>query len=267
MNPSLNKDNLKVSIITVCYNAEEYIENAIQSVLNQTHKDIEYIIIDGKSTDRTLEIVGKYKDRIHAIISEKDNGVYNAMNKGIRNSTGDILYFLNSDDYFFDNVTVETIVKEFVEDNSSDLIYGRVKVINIPAQIQSQGNNFSINLGFNSKRELIQNHVCHQCIFVKKEVFNKFGLFNEKYKIFADFDWILRIYSRGVKIKFINRYVTFYNYQGLNYERRYMEGLYERYYVVSRHCSLYDFLWYAQDKLLKMINNTLLSKLSISSKK
>jgi glycosyltransferase involved in cell wall biosynthesis len=88
----------KVSVITVCYNAEEFIENAINSVLKQTYENLEYIIIDGASKDNTVSIINKYKSRITFFLSEPDNGMYEAMNKGIKAATGDVLYFLNSDD-------------------------------------------------------------------------------------------------------------------------------------------------------------------------
>ena len=91
---------MKISVITVCYNSENTIERTIKSVLSQTYQDIEYIIVDGLSTDKTLEIVNKYKDKIAKIISEKDTGLYDAMNKGIDNASGEYLMFLNSDDCF-----------------------------------------------------------------------------------------------------------------------------------------------------------------------
>jgi len=89
---------MKVSVITVCYNAVDCIENAIKSVLSQTYKNIEYIIIDGMSTDGTFDIINNYRDKISTFISEKDNGIYDAMNKGIGIAAGDVIYFLNSDD-------------------------------------------------------------------------------------------------------------------------------------------------------------------------
>ena len=101
----------KVSVITVCYNAEEFIENAINSVLNQTYINIEYIIIDGASKDSTVPIINKYKSKITFFLSEPDNGIYEAMNKGIKAATGDILYFLNSDDIFYDKYVIENVVK------------------------------------------------------------------------------------------------------------------------------------------------------------
>ena len=127
MNPSL-----KVSVITVCYNAEQHIEQAIQSVFSQTYKNIEYLIIDGKSTDGTLSIVNKYRARIDKIISEKDNGIYDAMNKGIQNASGDVMFFLNSDDRFYNYSIVETFVNKFSQDDKIGIVYGKVMPINMP---------------------------------------------------------------------------------------------------------------------------------------
>src|SRR3989338_780018 len=104
---------MKVTIITVCKNAQDTIEETIKSVASQDYKDIEYLIIDGKSTDETLKIINKYKNKIDNIISEPDKGIYYAMNKGIKRSTGDLVYFLNSGDLFFDKNTVLNVVKLF----------------------------------------------------------------------------------------------------------------------------------------------------------
>lgn len=113
---------LKVSVITACFNSEKTIEDTILSVLHQTYKNIEYIIIDGASTDGTLEIIQKYKDRIACVMSEKDEGIYNAMNKGIKRSSGDIIALLNSDDFYKDEFVVEKVVHEF-ENKNCDSVY------------------------------------------------------------------------------------------------------------------------------------------------
>ena len=119
-------ENIKISIITVCFNAQNVIEACIQSVLSQTYLNIEYVIVDGQSTDGTLSIVHKYKDRITKIISEKDTGIYDATNKGIQASNGDVVYFLNSDDRLYDDEVIENIIEQFKEDKSLDIVYGKV---------------------------------------------------------------------------------------------------------------------------------------------
>ena len=104
---------MKVSIITVCFNSAETIKDTIESVINQTYKEIEYIIVDGASSDGTMKIVDSYKKRISKIVSEPDDGLYDAMNKGIKIATGDIVGIINSDDFYTSNTIIEKYVKEF----------------------------------------------------------------------------------------------------------------------------------------------------------
>jgi glycosyltransferase involved in cell wall biosynthesis len=118
---------LKVSIVTVAYNSQQHIEDTIKSVLSQSYNKIEYIIIDGASKDNTINIVNKYKDKISCIISEPDKGIYDAMNKGIDNATGDIIGFLNSDDIFYDNEVVANIVNGF--DEKTDCIIANIAFV------------------------------------------------------------------------------------------------------------------------------------------
>lgn len=114
---------MKVSIITVTYNAEKYLENCIQSVLNQTHPDLEYIVIDGRSSDSTLEILEKYRSRISTIISEKDQGMYDALNKGIALASGEVVGLLNADDFFASDDVVSKLAEAF-ESSQADVLYG-----------------------------------------------------------------------------------------------------------------------------------------------
>ncbi len=117
---------MKVSIITVVYNNEQFIDSAIQSVLSQTHPNIEYIIVDGGSTDRTMEIVNAYREKIQTIISEPDKGLYDAMNKGMAVATGDVIGILNSDDVYFSNKVIEEVVEKFAIYNKADAVYGNI---------------------------------------------------------------------------------------------------------------------------------------------
>ena len=122
------KSNPRFSIITVSYNAKEDLEKSIKSVSNQTFKNYEYLVIDGNSTDGTKELLRKYDKEINYWVSEKDNGIYNAMNKGARVAKGDYLYFLNAGDTFSDKNSLEGVSREI--DNNQDLIYGRIRVVN-----------------------------------------------------------------------------------------------------------------------------------------
>ena len=236
-------ENPKISIITVCYNAEKTIEKTIKSIVSQAYKHIEYIIIDGASTDGTLNIIKRYKDNIDVLVSEKDNGIYDAMNKGINAATGDIIYLLNSDDYFFNDHIVDNIVKEFEENPELELIYGKVKFFNIPKERQFMRNYDDVTFEAKTMLQLIRLIIPNQCIFAKKSLFNKIGLNNTKYKSNADYDWFLRAVKNNTKMKFLNQYIAFYNYQGLSYKTRNVL-LAEKIIIVFRNISLPYFIIY-----------------------
>ncbi|MDY0386285.1 MAG: glycosyltransferase family 2 protein [Methanolobus sp.] len=174
-----------VTIITACFNSEEYIEETILSVINQTYTNIEYIIIDGKSMDSTLDIIKKYEEYISKLISESDDGVYDAMNKGIKNSTGDIIYFLNSGDHLFNKKTVENVVKQFT-DKSALAVYGNVQIINEKGKRKNiRGCSVTLN-------SLLYRRICHQTLFVSKKLFNDIGVFSSKYRLSADHEFIVK---------------------------------------------------------------------------
>ena len=199
---------MKASIITVCKNSEKCVERAIQSVLMQSYNDIEYIIIDGASTDKTLSIIEKYKENIDVLISEKDRGIYNAMNKGIVHSSGDVLYFLNSDDLLYDEDVINDVMSEFSRNSNLGVLYGNV--------IISDGQNEKIveyrNL---TKRFFYKNNLCHQAVFSRKKVFNEIGNFNENYKIHADIDWLMRAYFKtNTKFRYLDRIICIYSTLG-----------------------------------------------------
>lgn len=174
-----------VSVITACFNSEQYIEETILSVLGQTYPNIEYIIIDGGSKDSTLEIIKKYGDRVSKLISEPDEGVYDAMNKGITNSTGEIIYFLNSGDHLHDENTIEKVVNGF-SDTSIVAVYGNVQMIGEQGQKKhTRGCKVTHN-------SLLYRRICHQALFVKKRLFEEIGFFSTKYRLSADHEFIVK---------------------------------------------------------------------------
>lgn len=215
---------MKVSIITVCYNSEEYIEEAVKSALFQTYQNIEYIIIDGKSTDGTLNIINKYKDRISKIISEKDEGIYDAMNKGAQVATGDIIYFLNSDDRLIDKEVIMDAAKKFEENNKVSLIYG-----DVISEDRASGYEELWKFGDINNKNIIYEWLCHQGVFAKRYLFNKFGMFDTRYKIAADYDWLLKIFfNDNLRVVYFNRTIarfldggTHVKYRDLNDEERF----------------------------------------------
>jgi glycosyltransferase involved in cell wall biosynthesis len=203
--------NPNVSIITVCYNAEEFIENAINSVLNQRYTNIEYIIIDGSSTDNTVPIINKYKSKIAFFLSEPDNGMYEAMNKGIKAATGDILYFLNSDDIFYDEYIVENVVKMFQKNNDAELIYGPI-IIRYPTTNES----FIQTHDSITKSYFIEGAICQQAMFYKASSFKKCGLFDDTYKVVGDYEWVLRaFYKYNIKRKYYRGIIAIFRNGGM----------------------------------------------------
>ena len=188
---------MKVSVITVVFNGCSTIKDTITGVLNQTYKDIEYIIIDGGSTDSTMDIVDKYKDRISKIVSEPDKGLYDAMNKGIKLATGDIIGFLNSDDVFANDFVVESVVNKINETKSdlcySDLLYvdkyNLDKVIRCwKSGIYKEG---SFKYGWMPP---------HPTVYIKRWVYEKYGVFDLSLPMASDFEILFR-FMETYKIK------------------------------------------------------------------
>lgn len=183
------KKTLKVSIITVVRNGEKTIKNTIDSVLNQNYQNVEYIIVDGKSIDKTLEIIKTYEKRIDRFISEADKGIYDAMNKGLNLATGDIIGILNSDDFYIDSYVLEKIVNIFITNKIdslfADLIY--VKPDNLDKTIRYYDSSKCFPENF--KKAM---YPAHPTFFVKRDIYEKYGYFKTDYKIAADFDLIVR---------------------------------------------------------------------------
>ena len=191
------KFNMKVSIITVVYNNEQTIKDAIESVLSQTYKNIEYIIIDGASTDGTVDIIKNYDDKITKFISEKDNGLYDAMNKGIRLATGDIVGILNSDDFYASSNIIEKVTNELIK-NSVDSVYG--DLVYVDAKDTDKIVRYWSSKEYKDGLFKTGWHPAHPTFFVKREVYEKYGVFNLNFKIAADYEIMLRFLEK-YKIK------------------------------------------------------------------
>lgn len=192
---------MKVSIITCTYNSATTIADTITSVNNQTYDDIEHIIIDGCSSDNTVQVIHENASSRQVIVVEKDKGIYDAMNKGIQRATGDIVGILNSDDFFTDNYIVENIVDAFCE-NDIDAIYGDIHFVdpsNLDKCVRYYSSHvfrrFLMRLGFMP---------AHPSFYVRKECYDKYGLYAVDYKIAADFELLLRfIYLHKIKIYYL----------------------------------------------------------------
>ncbi|MHC4070458.1 MAG: glycosyltransferase family 2 protein [Planctomycetota bacterium] len=184
---------MKVSIITVCFNSAETIENTIKSILSQDYKNIEYIVVDGGSTDGTLEIISRYRHKIAKVISEPDKGIYDAMNKGLRSSTGDILATLNGDDVYAEQTTVSQMA-EFIESKDLDAAYG--DLIYVDRRDTGHVKRFW-QPGPYKKGAFHHGWVIpHPTFFCRKEIFERHGYFNDKLQIAADFELMLRFIEK-----------------------------------------------------------------------
>lgn len=203
--------NPKVSVITVCRNAEEFIEQAINSRLEQTYENIEYIVIDGNSTDNTISVINKYLDKIYCFVSEPDNGVYDAMNKGIKMASGDIIYFLNSDDKFYDKYVIENIIRFFQHNENVDFVYGPIIIFD-PVTNES-----FVKTHEYVKKSYLFNNICQQAIFYKADSFKKVGLFDDTLKIVGDYEWELRAIRRfHINIAYYPQIVAVYRNSGIS---------------------------------------------------
>ena len=172
-----------VSIITVCYNSEKTISKTIESIINQTYKNIEFIIIDGKSDDKTLEIIDNYKNNISKIISEKDNGIYDAFNKGLNICNGDLIGFVNSDDILTPNA-LEILVKYYNKHTDKDFFFGAVKK-HWGTLYGYRPWKIHFTWGFYSSHSI--------GFFIKKNAAKIIGEYNTKYKYSADYDYFYRM--------------------------------------------------------------------------
>lgn len=229
-----------ISIVTVSFNSVKTIERTIQSVLNQGYSNIEYVIVDGGSSDGTLDLIKNYESRFlaknfsYSYISEKDNGIYDAMNKGIKKSQGRLIGILNSDDYYELN-TISKVAQEFKENPSYDVFHGILRNIDV------HGDTTSI-VGYTS-RTLKQHMIQHPTCFVTKALYDKEGLFDTNLKSAADYELMLRFYSNGAKFLFIEDILANFTEGGVSSNLNSLEEDYlvkHRYNIISY--SKYAFL-------------------------
>ena len=196
---------MKISLITITYNSEKTLADTIQSVLNQTYTDIEYILVDGASKDNTVSIIKQYEPLFEGRmkwISEPDKGLYDAMNKGIRMATGDIVGILNSDDFFTSNEILQKNANAFLKDTKLDAVYGDVHFVN-PDNLNKSVRYYSSKV---FKRSLMKLGFmpAHPSFYIRRECFEKYGLYKTDYKIAADFEFLLRvIYKERIKTQYL----------------------------------------------------------------
>lgn len=192
-----------VSIITVVFNGEKYLEQAINSIASQSYQNIEYIIIDGGSTDRTLDIIQQYEDTIDRWITQSDRGLYDAMNKGIALATGEIIGILNSDDLYLENTVLE-VVREYQKIHSPCVIYGDMyKFADEDRTVALQRGNLS-DRAFETASIIINHPTC----FVQRSLYKNFGTFNLEYEVGADRELMMRFHSQNVPFIKLDRTIA-----------------------------------------------------------
>lgn len=181
---------MKVSVITVCYNSEKFIADTLNSVIKQSYPGLEYIVVDGNSSDNTVNIIRSFGNRISQWVSEPDKGLYDAMNKGILLATGDVLGFLHSDDFFSDEKVVGRIAETF-EKTGADSVFGDIRFVDM---VNTGKVLTSRNAGeFRRWKMLFGWHPPHPAFYVKRELILKHGLFDTFYNISADYEMMLRL--------------------------------------------------------------------------
>ncbi|MFB0493783.1 glycosyltransferase involved in cell wall biosynthesis [Mucilaginibacter sp. OAE612] len=222
--------NPRLSVITIVYNNVRDIERTIRSVINQTYTNIEYIIVDGLSNDGTLQVIDKYKSQITKFISEKDEGIYDAMNKGLALTTGDYVIFMNSGDEFYDN---ETVAAVFAAAEDADIYYGETEMIaddgsslgqrrhKAPAKFTWRGFKYGMSIS-------------HQAIYIRRSLAEPY---DRRYQLSSDIDWIIRAAKKAKKIVNVNKYVAKYLVGGMS-KKKHRQSLMERFEIMKRNYGL-----------------------------
>jgi len=216
----------KLSVITVVFNNARDIERTMLSVLNQTYINIEYIVIDGLSNDGTLEIIRKYRDRIK-LVSERDNGIYDAMNKGLNMATGDYVLFMNSGDEIY---ATDTVAKVFAVADDADIYYGETEMINDDGESFGRRRHKAPEK-FTWRSFKYGMSVSHQAIYIKRSLTERYSM---RYHLSADIDWIIRAAKKAKKIVKVEGYVAKYLVGGMS-KQKHRQSLIERFAIMTRY--------------------------------
>ena len=210
-NKKSEPDKPLISVVTVVFNAEKYLEQTIQSVVNQTYDNIEYVVIDGGSTDGTLDIIRKYEDKIAYWISERDEGISDALNKGIKLSSGEIIGIIHSDDYYASKDVVQSVVNEFNKCQNIKAIYG------IMDSVDRETGRLELRWGKDCSPNEIRKrmYIPHPTLFCKKEVYENVGYFRKNLKYAMDREWAIRL-VRYTRPYFLNKRIAVMRKGGIN---------------------------------------------------
>jgi glycosyltransferase involved in cell wall biosynthesis len=234
-----------ISVITVTYNAELLLEGTIQSIIQQTYPNIEYVVVDGASKDTTVQIIEKYAQmgKINTWISEKDNGLYDAMNKAIRLAKGDYIIFMNAGDSFYGNNTLENIFKNTIEKSknseNADIYYGDAQILEdgthkiLGLRSQITPHKLPKSLSWRSMRMGMV--VCHQAFIVKRSIA---GFYDTNYQLSADIDWVIRCLKKSTQVIDTKQIICNFIQGGLTTQRR-KKSLSERYEILKKHFGIF----------------------------
>lgn len=220
----------KLSVITIVYNNVRDIERTLLSVINQSYANIEYIVIDGASNDGTLDILKKYESGISKLISEKDKGIYDAMNKGLALASGDYVLFMNSGDEIYDSNTVQHV---FAQEKDADIYYGETEMYDENWNSLGQRRHKAPKQ-FTWKDFKYGMSISHQAIYIRKSLTEPYDL---TYQLSSDIDWILKAAKKAKKIVNVNAYVAKYLVGGMS-KKKHRQSLKERFSIFSKHYGL-----------------------------
>ncbi|MEG1749616.1 MAG: glycosyltransferase family 2 protein [Tannerellaceae bacterium] len=216
------RNKVEFSIITVTYNSKKTLEKTILSVLGQSYKDYEYIIIDGKSTDGTADVILQYKHALSTWVSEKDQGIYDAMNKGIRIASGKWILFMNSGDLFVDSHVLQMVADEIATDNATDILYGDIL-------IEKRGSLTIKPAAEPCNKQRM--YFCHQSAFTRTKILKTMP-FDTHFKMSADLHFFKRCYYKGLRFKHIKQPVAIFDRNGISNTNR-LAGLLDNVSVVK----------------------------------
>jgi glycosyltransferase involved in cell wall biosynthesis len=243
---------MKITIITVVYNGEKYIKETIESVIGQSYSDIEYILIDGKSTDQTLEIINHYKDKISCIVSEEDQSMYDAINKGLKLATGDYVQILNSDDYLANEFVISNIVKSIRDNPGFEVYYGNINKLIGALKVNRRTFQCSFEMLICSEHGTF---IPHPALFVSRNIASSYK-YNLEYKYASDFDYILFLIKKQ-RFKYLEVLVTTFREHSasitasgkLNFERLMILKKYDLYSISFVIRKLFFFIGWIRYKI------------------
>lgn len=243
----------KITVITVTFNVKQTVARAIESVASQKYPDIEYILIDGNSSDGTQAIITRYLSKISNFISEPDTGIYNAMNKGIKLATGEFIYFLGADDYLLDDGVMTDVAEFLVKHPNCKFLYGNIEVRS-SGKINHIHKPAPPELALDS---LITGCLPHQASFAHKSLFDDpdIGLFSEQYRTASDYEWFIKMATKlstqANNIAYIDRVIASYNADGSSGDLHKMSSILTEVFAVQNRSPIYQTDYWLKRRLEK----------------